>query len=83
LPQKSDNRDEDPVSGRPSVGLNISASKSNSVFVSLGWTNWDLLQLHRIDPNVPLEDQIGVLSELQREEKNPSDRPVESHRAAN
>jgi len=29
----------------------------------------DLFQLHRIDPKVPLEDQIGALVELQREGK--------------
>lgn len=29
----------------------------------------DLLQLHRIDPKVPLEDQIGALLDLQREGK--------------
>jgi pyridoxine 4-dehydrogenase len=29
----------------------------------------DLLQLHRIDPEVPLEEQIGTLIELQREGK--------------
>ena len=29
----------------------------------------DLFQLHRIDPNVPLEDQIGVLLDLQSEGK--------------
>lgn len=29
----------------------------------------DLLQLHRVDPKVPLEEQIGTLSELQREGK--------------
>ncbi|HEV3090030.1 MAG TPA: aldo/keto reductase [Candidatus Cybelea sp.] len=29
----------------------------------------DLLQLHRIDPKVPLRDQIGTLVELQREGK--------------
>jgi pyridoxine 4-dehydrogenase len=29
----------------------------------------DLLQLHRIDPKVPLEEQIGTLVELQREGK--------------
>ena len=29
----------------------------------------DLLQLHRIDPKVPLEDQIGALIDLQREGK--------------
>ncbi|MGB6602603.1 MAG: aldo/keto reductase, partial [Candidatus Cybelea sp.] len=29
----------------------------------------DLLQLHRVDPKVPLEDQIGTLIELQREGK--------------
>lgn len=29
----------------------------------------DLLQLHRIDPKVPFEDQIGTLVELQREGK--------------
>ena len=29
----------------------------------------DLLQLHRIDPKVPLEDQIGALTRLQQEGK--------------
>jgi pyridoxine 4-dehydrogenase len=29
----------------------------------------DLLQLHRIDPKVPMEDQIGALVDLQREGK--------------
>lgn len=29
----------------------------------------DLLQLHRVDPRVPLEDQVGVLREMQREGK--------------
>lgn len=29
----------------------------------------DLFQLHRIDPKVPLEDQLGTLSDLQREGK--------------
>jgi aryl-alcohol dehydrogenase-like predicted oxidoreductase len=29
----------------------------------------ELLQLHRIDPQVPLEDQVGVLADLQREGK--------------
>ena len=29
----------------------------------------DLLQLHRVDPKVPLEEQIGTLIELQREGK--------------
>ena len=29
----------------------------------------DLFQLHRIDPNIPAEDQFGLLSELQREGK--------------
>jgi aryl-alcohol dehydrogenase-like predicted oxidoreductase len=29
----------------------------------------DLYQLHRVDPKVPLEDQIGTLIELQREGK--------------
>jgi pyridoxine 4-dehydrogenase len=35
----------------------------------LGLERIDLLQLHRIDPQVPLEDQIGVLVELQQEGK--------------
>ena len=29
----------------------------------------DLFQLHRVDPRVPLEDQVGVIVELQREGK--------------
>jgi pyridoxine 4-dehydrogenase len=32
----------------------------------LGLDRIELFQLHRIDPKVPLEDQIGVLAELQR-----------------
>jgi pyridoxine 4-dehydrogenase len=35
----------------------------------LGLERIDLLQLHRIDPRVPLEEQIGVFVELQREGK--------------
>jgi pyridoxine 4-dehydrogenase len=36
---------------------------------NLGVDRIDLLQLHRIDPAVPLEDQIGALRELQDEGK--------------
>jgi pyridoxine 4-dehydrogenase len=35
----------------------------------LGLERIDLFQLHRIDPQVPLEEQLGVLSDLQREGK--------------
>jgi pyridoxine 4-dehydrogenase len=35
----------------------------------LGLERLDLLQLHRIDPEVPAEEQFGVLAELQREGK--------------
>lgn len=35
----------------------------------LGLERIDLFQLHRIDPNVPLEDQLGVLVDLQQEGK--------------
>jgi aryl-alcohol dehydrogenase-like predicted oxidoreductase len=35
----------------------------------LGLERIDLFQLHRIDPQVPLEDQLGVLVELQQEGK--------------
>ena len=35
----------------------------------LGLERLDLLQLHRIDPAVPLEDQLGELGDLQREGK--------------
>jgi pyridoxine 4-dehydrogenase len=35
----------------------------------LGLERIDLLQLHRIDPQVPLEEQVGVFVELQREGK--------------
>ena len=35
----------------------------------LGLERIDLFQLHRIDPKVPLEDQIGELAELQDEGK--------------
>jgi pyridoxine 4-dehydrogenase len=36
---------------------------------NLGVDRIDLLQLHRIDPKVPLEEQIGTLKELQDEGK--------------
>jgi aryl-alcohol dehydrogenase-like predicted oxidoreductase len=36
---------------------------------NLGVDRIDLLQLHRIDPDVPLEDQIGELKDLQTEGK--------------
>src|SRR5438445_199204 len=35
----------------------------------LGLERIDLFQLHRIDPPVPLEDQLGLLADLQREGK--------------
>ena len=35
----------------------------------LGLDRIELYQLHRIDPKVPLEEQIGVLADLQREGK--------------
>jgi aryl-alcohol dehydrogenase-like predicted oxidoreductase len=35
----------------------------------LGVERIDLQQLHRIDPTVPLEDQLGVLADLKREGK--------------
>ncbi|MET9296422.1 aldo/keto reductase [Streptomyces sp. NPDC003077] len=35
----------------------------------LGLDRIDLFQLHRIDPKVPVEEQIGVLRELQKEGK--------------
>lgn len=36
---------------------------------TLGLDHIDLLQLHRVDPNVPLTDQIGVLKDMQDEGK--------------
>src|SRR3954452_3699729 len=35
----------------------------------LGLERIDLFQLHRVDPQVPFEDQVGVFVELQREGK--------------
>src|SRR3954454_18475238 len=35
----------------------------------LGLERIDLLQLHRVDPQVPFEDQIGVFADLRREGK--------------
>jgi pyridoxine 4-dehydrogenase len=35
----------------------------------LGLERLDLLQLHRIDPNLPADDQLGELADLQREGK--------------
>jgi len=35
----------------------------------LGLERIDLFQLHRVDPKVPLEEQVGVFVELQREGK--------------
>ncbi|MBS0946396.1 aldo/keto reductase [Levilactobacillus brevis] len=36
---------------------------------TLGLDHIDLLQLHRVDPNIPLADQIGVLKDMQDEGK--------------
>lgn len=36
---------------------------------SLGLEKIDLLQLHRIDPNYPLAEQVGVLADMQKEGK--------------
>lgn len=36
---------------------------------TLGLDHIDLLQLHRIDANYPLEDQLGVLADMQKEGK--------------
>ncbi|KRM85814.1 aldo/keto reductase [Liquorilactobacillus vini] len=36
---------------------------------SLGLDQLDLLQLHRIDPTIPLADQLGVLAQMQQEGK--------------
>lgn len=35
----------------------------------LGLERIDLFQLHRVDPQVPLEEQVGVLTEMQQEGK--------------
>ncbi|MDR7276592.1 aldo/keto reductase [Catenuloplanes atrovinosus] len=35
----------------------------------LGLDRIDLLQLHRVDPHVPIEDQVGTLADLRREGK--------------
>jgi aryl-alcohol dehydrogenase-like predicted oxidoreductase len=52
----------------------------------LGLERLDLLQLHRVDPKVPLEDQIGELAALQGEGKirhiGLSEVPVEHVEAA-
>ncbi len=37
--------------------------------MTLGLDRIDLLQLHRIDPNYPLADQIGELAKMQQEGK--------------
>ncbi|GAB2568841.1 oxidoreductase [Paractinoplanes abujensis] len=36
---------------------------------TLGLDRIDLLQLHRVDPHVPIEDQVGTLADLRREGK--------------
>jgi pyridoxine 4-dehydrogenase len=46
----------------------LRAAVDNSLHV-LGVERIDLWQLHRIDPNVPLDDQFGTMAELQREGK--------------
>jgi aryl-alcohol dehydrogenase-like predicted oxidoreductase len=43
--------------------------RCESSLVRLRLDRIDLFQLHRIDPKVPVEDQIGALLELQREGK--------------
>lgn len=50
----------DPAYLRQQVELNL---------FSLGLEQLDLVQLHRIDPDYPLADQLGVLADLQHEGK--------------
>jgi pyridoxine 4-dehydrogenase len=51
--------------GRPDyLGAAVEASLRR-----LGTDRIDLCYLHRVDPNVPLSDQVGVLADLQREGK--------------
>ena len=40
----------------------------------------DLYQLHRIDPQVPDEDSVGALKELQRRGQDPPHRPLRTSR---
>ncbi|GAA4264218.1 aldo/keto reductase [Dactylosporangium darangshiense] len=44
-------------------------SDVESSLANLNVERLDLLQLHRVDPKVPLADQVGTLKELQREGK--------------
>jgi pyridoxine 4-dehydrogenase len=53
------------VNGKPEH-LKAQAEKSLRL---LGLERIELFQLHRIDPNVPLADQLGALAELQAEGK--------------
>jgi pyridoxine 4-dehydrogenase len=46
----------------------LRAAVDNSLKI-LGIDRIDLWQLHRVDPNVPFDDQLGCVAELQREGK--------------
>ena len=51
------------------AGPNTSASGCTGASSGCGSSGIDLLQLHRIDPKVPVADQIGALTRLQEEGK--------------
>jgi hypothetical protein len=44
----------------------------------LGTDRIDLYYQHRVDPNTPIEDTVGTLSELVAEGKGPAPRPLGS-----
>ena len=59
-----------------SAGPSTCASSVEMSLRRLGVERIDLYQLHRIDPNVPLADQIGALAELQQAGQDPPHRPL-------
>ena len=50
---------------RSTTARHICGSPSKGVSRDLGVERIDLYQLHRVDPNIPIEDTMGVLGRLQ------------------
>ena len=58
-----------PASGRRSADPPTSSSRSSCRCATCSVDRIDLIQLHRIDPEVPLADQLGAFKELQEQGK--------------
>ena len=67
-----------PGTGCPTAGRSICDSRRGRASSGCG-ERFDLYQLHRIDPQVPLAEQFGALRELQARGQGPPRGPVGGH----